>query len=566
MLILALPADNAWISLGLPTQALLVGLLLHVAGDFLPKASFILMSLITFVWVRKHRTHLALGVVIVAGSMLFLPLLVGVVLVSSVLSAPLLPLFTLPVFTSSFPRPQRFWPSLVDYGSTYLKSTEETIYYQQAEPELARAVSGSLSRGAVPSRPGTQLLLRFDNRLALVSVLEAGRGFRSVNIRGLELQETSCHSEEATRIDAVVECVHRPASRPQRLLNTHLLDTLTPADSVVVRTYSDARNVLTGIIDQPANLQQFSANLMRTLVWVFFGYIKATVTTVSSSSPLVGRGGSSRGCEKILSDPTPFEINDEFDTAISPTYQRSKHFSMVAWKENRSKSLLSTFIGDASQSWTSLVSADTSPVRGAGSVTPPPFKRAESISPPPFKRAGSVTPPHTSRDWTDSPQSLIPKDLPLERKGSEAGSPILPPLPGRVSGMGLRRITSKVSPKHEEEEEEEVGVSPLEWAQPPLAPIYIFRLMQSFPHDWATYLNQGTAVDVEILELLSKTVVGCFSLLDVPANAQGSTNKLPLTYPLDIYKRFCGNVPHSSHLGWMKDQPTIWRLALKAYR
>ena len=38
-----------------------------------------------------------------------------------------------------------------------------------------------------------------------LQVLEKGHGFLTFNIKGLELQETSCHSLEATRIDDIFD-------------------------------------------------------------------------------------------------------------------------------------------------------------------------------------------------------------------------------------------------------------------------------------------------------------------------------------------------------------------------
>ena len=56
----------------------------------------------------------------------------------------------------------------------------------------------------------------------------------------LELQETSCHT--------VV--------------------------SLMLNTYSDAKNVLTGVIDQPENWRKNSENFFKTVVWVLANYCK----------------------------------------------------------------------------------------------------------------------------------------------------------------------------------------------------------------------------------------------------------------------------------------------------
>jgi hypothetical protein len=46
---------------------------------------------------------------------------------------------------------------------------------------------------------GNFLLARHEDRLVYVQIMEKGNGFMIYSAKGLELQETSCHSLEATR-------------------------------------------------------------------------------------------------------------------------------------------------------------------------------------------------------------------------------------------------------------------------------------------------------------------------------------------------------------------------------
>lgn len=521
ILILALPADSGWISLGLPTQALIVGLALHVAQDLLQKANFVLTSLVAFVWKRKHRTYPLLNILIVAGSVILFPLLAGIMLVSSVLSAPLLSLFTLPIFSVSFPRTRHFWPGFVDYSSVYLKSTDETVYYQQSEVEVVKAVHRSLSCGAIPAQPGTHVLVRFENRLSLVSILEVGRGFCTVSTRGLELQETSCHSEEATQIDDIFETQQNPKSCGQSWFNTNLLNTLLPLDSMVIKTYSDAHNVLTGIIDQPSALQRFSCNFMKALVWVFNQRMKSMATFTERHS-------------NQDADHSGEEEQEDLGESIEPSQASPgvTRFSMVGWKQDRSKSLFTTFLGD------------DSPRSSLSSVVDFPVSRHP------------ITPTESWFNSTHGGPGLIPQDIPLETLEKALETTILPKLP--KAGKFQLTGSSKVSPAYSE--------GTFMWQPPPLTHLQIFRVMQHFPHDWHSFLNNKMVMDSEKFELLSRTVVGCFSLFDVPAQSTLSQNAAALTYPLDIYRRFCGNVPHSPHLKWMTEQPEVWKLALQSYR
>lgn len=554
VLTVTLPVDNVWISLGFSTQAFIVGLILDVTKDFVQKLAFVLTSLIVFTSKPKHRTYLPLNILIVAGSVIFSPLLIGVILISSILSAPLLPLFTLPVFFVSFPRARHFWPSLSSFGSTYLKSTDETIYYQHAESGVVKAVHSSLACGATPSQPGTQLLVRFENKLALVSVLEVGCGFCTVSMRGLELQEqTSCHSEEAAHVDSMIETLHNPSPCSQPC-NTNFLDTLLPMDSVAIETYSDARNVLTGIIDQPEALQRFSSSLLKSLIWVFNRHMRSNVTTPVTCVQDIELEDDGINC--VTANDTGNNTTDAIDN--SPRTSHGRRFSMVAWKEDRSKSLFTTYLGEETVSWSSLSSiADPAATTTA--------KKSDR------SRLASTLP--TDSWLADSPPpGLIPEDVPLEEDiGSSCAigsssvlvrnqmSTVLPPLPGERRESVLSEF---IAPTNHSAE----TLSYSTWQHPPLSHIQIFRLMQQFPHQWYTSLNDRAPMDNDRFELLSKVVMGCFSILDVPAQTSLSSNATSKTYPLDIHQRFCGSIPRFAHYKWLTEHALIRKLALKSYR
>ena len=79
---------------------------------------------------------------------------------------------------------------------------------------VAEGVCQAAQQGALGSvTPGAMYLLRQEDRIFWVQVfhllphlyltfrkvVEAGNGYHVVSVKGLELQETSCHSLEATR-------------------------------------------------------------------------------------------------------------------------------------------------------------------------------------------------------------------------------------------------------------------------------------------------------------------------------------------------------------------------------
>lgn len=88
-------------------------------------------------------------------------------------------------------------------------------------------------------------------------------------IKGLELQETSCHTVEAGRIDDIFEVTFEKEGGFSFCdWNKYPLNTLRPYDAVIIKTYSDAKNQLTGVIDSPDSLKEISSGFIKTLIWV----------------------------------------------------------------------------------------------------------------------------------------------------------------------------------------------------------------------------------------------------------------------------------------------------------
>ncbi|XP_036431120.1 pecanex-like protein 4 [Colossoma macropomum] len=255
-----------WHDLGTGVQLILVSLVSDRLSQFLAKLKFTLTVLITSWTETKQRRQSAGALLALNGALC--PLLLAVVLLSALLAAPLLPLFTLPIFLVGFPRPQRSWPETPGTACP----CPDSVYYQQLSTRLASALKQAFANGVLGSCfPGSHFLCRFQDRVAWVTVLEKGYGYCTVNIKGLELQETSCHTVEARRVDEVFEGAFDRLERPGRFLrflNPHWENSLRPCSALPVRVYSDARNVLTGIIDSPDHLRQLRSDFLKTLVWM----------------------------------------------------------------------------------------------------------------------------------------------------------------------------------------------------------------------------------------------------------------------------------------------------------
>ena len=95
-------------------------------------------------WTEKKQRRQSAGALLALNASLF-PLLLSVVALSALLSAPLLPLFTLPVFLVGFPRPQRSWPGPVGTACP----CPDSVYYQQMSRSLAGALRTGFAAGSL---------------------------------------------------------------------------------------------------------------------------------------------------------------------------------------------------------------------------------------------------------------------------------------------------------------------------------------------------------------------------------------------------------------------------------
>ena len=69
------------------------------------------------------------------------PVVAALVLVSALLAAPLLSLFTLPLYFLTYPRPARFWPGPVGHNAT---ASPDSVLYQQVTSLIHLVVETNL--------------------------------------------------------------------------------------------------------------------------------------------------------------------------------------------------------------------------------------------------------------------------------------------------------------------------------------------------------------------------------------------------------------------------------------
>ncbi|XP_028396003.1 pecanex-like protein 4 [Dendronephthya gigantea] len=251
-----------WNDLGLGLQLMVIGIMTDRLHELITKIKFMFTLFITS-WTEAKQRHSATLPTLIT-SLLFFPLVLSIVVISVALSAPLTPIFCFPIFFVGFPRPKRMWPSLTAQSST---GSEGCVFYQQLVPKICSELQSTIASGNLVTK-SDYLMVRYQDRLIVLHILEKGYRYCTLIARGLELQETSCHTVEAARVDDIFEDVFTKETKTPFGLNSYPLHTLTPLNCLVVETYSDAHNVLTGIIDQPENIERQSSNFIKCLVWV----------------------------------------------------------------------------------------------------------------------------------------------------------------------------------------------------------------------------------------------------------------------------------------------------------
>lgn len=249
-------------------KLLLVGIICDRLIQFVSKLQFAVTVLVASL-TEKKRLKSATSLCIL--NLVFSPFVLVLIAFSALLSSPLLPLFTLPLFLVGFPRPIQSWPGVV---GTSACMCADTVYYRQMVPSLITALQSAMETGSLGLLlPGSHYLGRFQDRLLWIMILERGYTYCCVNIKGLELQETSCHTVEAQRVDELFEdAFEQEEHEGVCSINEHFGNVLTPCTLLPVKTYSDARNVLSGIIDSQDNLRGFKRDLVKVLVWILVQY------------------------------------------------------------------------------------------------------------------------------------------------------------------------------------------------------------------------------------------------------------------------------------------------------
>ncbi|NWH80972.1 PCX4 protein, partial [Piaya cayana] len=512
-------------SLDTGIRLLLVGILRDRLLQFVSKLQFAMSVLLTS-WTEEKQRRKSTAMLITL-NIVFFPILLTFVAISALLSSPLLPLFTLPVFLVAFPRPIRSWPGPV--GGTACVCSD-TVYYQQLVPSLAVALQSALAAGSLGlSLPGSHYLCRFQDRLMWILVLEKGFTYCCINIKGLELQETSCHAAEAHRVDEIFEMAFEHQEHTKILSpNHHFGHILTPCTVLPVRLYSDARNVLSGIIDSHENLKHLKDDFIKVLVWMLVQYCYNKSKMCKS---LGNAGKTNKG-----SFPETQNIDARERSRTSREEDSSSADTIEDWT-------------DDSDIFDPELSSKIKDRREAGWLGTTPKVR---LSIP-----GSV----------ETESQDVPQEMSTEDKLHKA----------IVLGLGLPAVDKGKQVLLQVEfscSYSELLSIPEEWRSAPVPASKVHEMRQRFPEEWYHfilsqldffYLKEKPAnlledlmKDKALKDLYVHGVLSCcFGLV-------GLDNSIPA--PSHVFRAYTGGIPWSGGLDWLTGKPELFQLALKAFR
>ncbi|XP_032731161.1 pecanex-like protein 4 [Lontra canadensis] len=523
---LLISSTDVWWNRSVDTgiRLLLVGIMRDRLIQFISKLQFAVTVLLAS-WTEKKRRKSTTTLCIL--NIVFSPFVLVFLIFSTLLSSPLLPLFTLPLFLVGFPRPVQIWPGAV--GTTACVCAD-TVYYEQMVPGLTTALQAAMAAGSLGLLlPGSHYLGRFQDRLIWIMILECGYTYCCINIKGLELQETSCHTAEAQRVDEVFLSAFEQEYSRVCSINEHFGNVLTPYTVLPVKLYSDARNVLSGIIDSHDNLKEFKGDLIKVLVWLLLQYC--------SRRPHV---------QEVVHKT---ESKGQASLIILPALNTSPQTQSPEDSDSLNSEILNDWSDDN-------VFGDEPTIR-KGKEEKDQLKVVPGVN---FPIPGSVE----SQDVGEHSEGTVPENslyksvilgYPVVDKGKQKDVAYIPLVEFSCSHSHLLRLpeewTSSCLPNSKMREMS--SLFPEEWYQ------FVLRQLECFhSEENVSSVLEEIAKDRVLKDFYVHAVMTCyFSLFGVDSMVPS---------PGHILRVYSGVLPWSLALDWLTEKPELFQLALKAFR
>ncbi|XP_033043746.1 pecanex-like protein 4 isoform X2 [Trachypithecus francoisi] len=405
----------------------------------------------------------------------------------------------------------------------------DTVYYYQMVPRLTAVLQTAMAAGSLGLLlPGSHYLGRFQDRLIWIMILECGYTYCYINIKGLELQETSCHTAEARRVDEVFEDAFEQEYTGVCSLNEHFGNVLTPCTVLPVKLYSDARNVLSGIIDSHENLKEFKGDLVKVLVWILVQYcskrpgMKENVhnTENKGKAPLILPASNTSPPPKSPEDIDSLNSETFDDWSDDNIFDDEPTIKKVIEEKHQLKDLPGTnlFI--------------------PGSV--------ES------QRVGDHS---TGTVRENDLYKAVLLGYPAVDKGKREDTPYIPLMEFSCSHSHLVCLPAewRTSCMPNSKMKEMSSLFPEDWYQ------FVLRQLECFhSEEKASNVLEEIANDKVLKDFYVHTVMTCyFSFF-------GIDNMAPS--PGHILRVYSGVLPWSVALDWLTEKPELFQLALKAFR
>lgn len=518
-------STDVWWNRSLDTgiRLLLVGIIHDRLIQFISKLQFAVTVLLAS-WMEKTRRKSTTTLCIL--NIVFSPFVFVFIAFSTLLSSPLLPLFTLPLFLVGFPRPTQSWPGVVGTAACVCA---DTVYYYQMVPGLTTALQSAMVAGSLGCLlPGSHYLGRFQDRLIWIMILERGYTYCCINIKGLELQETSCHTAEARRVDEVFEGAFEQEYTRICSINEHFGNVLTPCTVLPVKLYSDAKNVLSGIIDSHDNLREFKGDLVKVLVWILVQYCSRRSNMQENVHKTENKGKTSLIILPALNTSPQTQSPDDTDSLNS----------------------------EISDDWSDDIFGDE-PTTKKGKEEKDQLKVLQSINLP---IPGSVESQSVDDHSTGKvPESSLYKAVllgyPAVDKGKQEDMVYIPLMEFSCSHSHLLSLPeewmSNCLPNSKMREMS--SLFPEEWYQFVLRQLECFHLEDNVPN-----VLEEIAKDTVLKDFYVRAVMTCYFSLFGVDNMDPS--------PSHILRVYNGVLPWSVALDWLTEKPELFQLALKAFR
>ncbi|ERE74191.1 putative pecanex-like protein [Cricetulus griseus] len=375
--------------------------------------------------------------------------------------------------------------------------------------------------------PGSHYLGRFEDRLIWIMVLERGYPYCCINVKGLELQETSCHTAEAQRVDEVFESAFQQEHLQMCSLNEHVGNILTPCTVLPVKLYSDARSVLSGIIDSHENLKEFKDDLVKVLVWVLLQYCSRRPSPQENihkaennreASPVALPALNTSPCPKFLEDSESLNSDTFHDWSDSSIFDDEPAI------KNRKEKLQFKDLPSTNLPIPGSVDSQSEDDHSTNTASKNDLYRTVLLGFPAVDRGNREDVAYIPLvEFSCSQSHLL--SLPEEWR----------------SNCTPRSRIREASP-----------LFPEDWYQ------FVLRQLECFHSKEKSGVLEEIAKDKALKALYVHTVMACYIGLF------GSDNVLPS--PGQIVRVYNGGLPCSGTLDWLSEKPELFQLVRKAFR